>query len=278
MTALREVRAELVRLAGVDDSAIEVTEAALMLAQLSRPRALMQPYRRHLARLVADVSAYVKGADAGTVDLRAEALAQVLARRYGYRAADPDDGDPDQANLTRVIDGRRGTPAALGVLYLHVARALDWPAAGLAFPQRFLVRIEGESERVIVDPAAGGEIVTPPDMRALLKAATGIDAELAPPHYRALGNREILLRLHDERKVRLLRRERLDDALHAVETMLFFAPAVARLWREAGILNARLDRLEAAVAALEEYMRHDPGDTARYRASVLLQELRSRLS
>lgn len=278
MTAAREIRERLARLATLADDAIDVTEAALLLSRLARPRALVDPYRRHLARLVADAGLYLAGADADAVGLRAEALTQVLARRYGYRAAEADDGEPDDADLMRVIDGRRGTPAALGVLYLHVARGQGWPATGLAFPQRFLVRIEAPAGRLILDPGQGGGEVTAADLRALLKAATGLQAELQPSHYRALGNREILLRLSDERKARLLGRERLDDALAAVETMLSFAPATARLWREAGILNARLDRLEAAVAALEEYMRHDTGDVARYRASVLLQELRGRLS
>jgi len=42
-------------------------------------------------------------------------------------------------------------------------------------------------------------------------------------------------------------------------------------------LHAHLDNVKEAVAALEEYMRRTVGDAARYRTSVLLQELRGRL-
>ena len=73
-------------------------------------------------------------------------------------------------------------------------------------------------------------------------------------------------------------RERLDEALERVETTLLFAPDVAALWRESGLLSAKLDRVEAAVAALEQFLRLNPGDSARFQMSVLLQELRGRLT
>jgi regulator of sirC expression with transglutaminase-like and TPR domain len=86
-----------------------------------------------------------------------------------------------------------------------------------------------------------------------------------------------LVRLQNNVKSRLFGAERLDDALDAIEAMLLFAPDEAALWRESGILNARLDNVEAAVEALEEYLRCDTGEAARYRTSALLQELKGRL-
>jgi len=77
---------------------------------------------------------------------------------------------------------------------------------------------------------------------------------------------------------RLIREERWDDVLEAIETMLLFAPGEVDQWREAGLLHARMDHVEDAVRALEEYMRRCGGDDTRYNTSVLLQELRSRLN
>ena len=278
MRTATEIRQALARLATLPDRQIDITESALLLASLGRPRAPVERYRRHLRRLAGEVRAYAgdDGAHAG-LDLYAEALVQVIAKRYGYRGEDEDEDDPECANLTRVLDNRQGTPVALGMVYLHVARALGWPAAGIDFPSRFLVRLEHGAEGLILDPAAGGRSLAAPDLRDLLKGAAGNDAELTPDHYRPASNRDMLLRLHGDYEVRLLRRERLEDALEAVEAMLLFAPDVARLWREAGLLNARLERVEAAVASLEEYMSCTPADGARYRTSVLLRELRGRL-
>ena len=278
MRTATEIRAALARLATLPDGQVDATEAALLLASLRRPRAPVERYRRHLRRLAGEVGAYAGGdGEQAGLDLRAEALVQVVAKRYGYHAEDEDEDDPDCATLTRVIDNRQGTPVALGMVYVHVARTLGWPAAGIDFPSRFLVRLEHGAAGLILDPSAGGRSLAAQDLRGLLKGATGNDAEMTPDHYRPASNRDMLLRLHGDYKARLLRRERLEEALEAVETMLLFAPGVARLWREAGLLNARLERVEAAVASLEEYMNCTPADAARYRTSVLLQELRGRL-
>ncbi len=274
-----DTRARLVRIGAFADGRIDPAETALILASAERPGVSMERYRRHLERLAAETAAYADSGDGpGGLDLRVEALAQVIARRYGYGGAEDTYDDPESANLMRVIDRRRGLPVALGIIYIHVARTLGWPIAGIDFPARFLVRLEDDGERVILDPFDGGRVLSAKDMRDLFKAVAGNHAELTPAHYRALGNRDVLVRLQNNIKVRLLRAEQLEEAVETVETMLLFAPKRAALWREAGLLHARLDNVPAAVAALEEYLRHSSGDPARYRTSVFLQELRGRLS
>ena len=275
MNPTRAVRSQLVRIGAAPDGDIDLAEAALVLASMERPRAAIEPYRRHLAKLVAEVAAFAGAEEPGGPGLPAEALRQVLARRYGYIGAE--DCAEEDAKLMRVIDRRRGLPVALGIIYIHAARALGWTIDGIGFPARFLVRLQVDSRRLILDPFAGGRVLAPEDMRALYKALAGNQAELTPAHYRALGNRDILVRLQNNVKSRLLGEKRLEETLAAIEAMLLFAPGEAALWRESGVINARLDKVEAAVAALEEYLRRDTGDDARYRASALLQELRSRL-
>ncbi len=276
MNPTRAVRSQLVRIGAVPDGDIELADTALVLASVARPRVAIEPYHRHLAKLVAEVAAYAGAEEPAGPGLPAEALRQVLARRYGYIGAE--DCEEEDANLMRVIDRRRGLPVALGIIYIHVARALGWTIDGIDFPASFLVRLEVDSRRLILDPFAGGRVLAPEDMRALYKALAGNQAELTPAHYRALGNRDILVRLQNNVKSRLLGTGRLEEALAAIEAMLLFAPGEAALWRESGVINARLDKVEAAVAALEEYLRCDTGDAARYRASSLLQELKGRLS
>ncbi len=273
-----DIRARLVRFGALADGRIDPAETALVLGSVERPGVSMEPYRRHLKRLAAEAAAYADSADGpGGLGLRVETLAQVIARRYGYGGAEDAYDDPDSANLMRVIDRRRGLPVALGIIYIHVARALGWPICGIDFPARFLVRLEDDGNRVILDPFDGGRLLSAKDMRDLFKAVAGNHAELTPAHYRALEIRDVLVRLQNNIKVRLLRAENLEEAVETVETMLLFAPGRAALWREAGLLHARLDNVPAAVAALEEYLRHSTGDPARYRTSVLLQELRGRL-
>lgn len=271
--------AQLAFLGTLPESKVDVAEAALLLASVDRPGIPLEPYRRHLRRLASDVAAYV-GGDHGKSDVgtRAEALGQVIAKRFGYGGDEIVGDDPEESNMMRVIDHRRGTPTALGIVYMHCAGALGWPTAGVDFPVRLLVRLEYRGQRLILDPLAGGRVVKTEDMRGLLKEMLGNHAELVRAHHRRLGGRAILLRLQNRLKVHRLRQGHLQEALEAVETMLLFAPDAAHLWRESGFLNTRLDNVAAAVASFEEYLRRDVGDKARYRTSVLLQELRGRLS
>ena len=49
--------------------------------------------------------------------------------------------DPQNADLMAVIDRRRGLPVALGILYIHAARAAGLEASGLNTPDHFLLQL-----------------------------------------------------------------------------------------------------------------------------------------
>ena len=262
------------------DNQIGLTETALVLAGAERPGIDPSIYERHLEKLTDDVAAYAgKEADdaQGGLKMRIEALQQVLAKRFGYAGSDDAYEDFECANLMRVIDRRDGLPTLLGIIYLHVARALGWAIEGLDFPPRFVVRLEYAGERRILDPFDGGRVLEPYDLRDLYKAVSGPHVEISPDHTQPMSNRAIILRSRRNAKVLHLRSENLDEALDVVETLLLLAPGEPALWREAGILNARLDRVREAVTALEEYLKNADADASRYRTSILLQELRTRL-
>ena len=260
------------------ENALDISAVALTLAAVANPEARQEPYRRHLKKLSAEVAAYVGGhRGPAPLSLRHEALVEVIHKRYGYVGTEDCFDDIGAANLMRVIDQRRGLPVAIGILYLHVARHMGWPTAGVDFPGRFLLRLDAEDGRIIFDAFEGGKALTAPDLRKVLKAMVGPNAELDPMHYRKAGSREVLLRLQNNIKVRQLDASLPGAALKTLETMVALAPNSPELWREVGVLHARLNQIPAAIAALEECLRHGGSESARYQTSALLQELRGRL-
>jgi len=273
-----EIETALRRLGGQPDEAVDVAEAALLMAALDRPRVPLERYRHHLSLLTRDTADLAQGAGEATLDGRIAALNAVIRERYGYSGDALTYDDPQNANLMRVIDRRKGLPVALGILYLHAARAQGWPAEGLNFPGHFLLRLGCGSARAIVDPFHGGATRTPQDLRELLRSHAGAEAELRPEHTAAVSNRDLLLRLRNNIKIRLLRDERLADALDVLETMLMIAPDRAALWHEAGVLNAHLENLRAAVMALENVLALDASEAQRHQAAALMQEIRARLN
>lgn len=268
---------EVLRLIGkAPDDGIDLAEAALALAALDRPRVPLGRYRDHLAELARDVAEAGADRQPGT-EAAVWALATVLADRHGYRGDHQTYEDLQNANLMRVIDRRKGLPVSLGVLYLHAARAQGWSMVGLNFPGHFLVRLERDGERTIMDPFDGGRARGVADMRSLLKAVAGNDAELAPEHYEPVSDRGILLRLQNNIKLRHLRDQAIDEAIQVLDGMLLIAPHEPTLWRESGLLQARIGNLGAAVRALETAIPLIEDDVTRHQTAALIQQLKARL-
>lgn len=270
----------LIAVASCDDAAIDIADAALAISAAVRRAEDTDAALRHLKSLADDTAHYLRGTD-DTLALRAEALTHGVVRQYGYGCADESGFDtessPDDACLMTAVEARQGSGLVLGLLFLHVAQRLGWQADALDFPARLLIRLDAQGDRLIIDPQAGGRMVAPHELRALLKEASGAVAELTPQSLRPMESRALLYRYHSDLKMRLLRQGRLEDALHAAEAMLLAAPKAAPLWREAGMIHARLDNIEAAVGALEAYLRIADEEEGRYKASQMLRDLRARL-
>ncbi len=264
-------------LGGVPDAAIDLTGACLALAALERPWQSLDREVDHLLRLADDLRRAVPVAGL-PLAARADAIAGVLHGRHDYRGDTESYDDLRNANLLAVIERRRGLPIALSILWLHLARAVDWPAEGVNFPGHFLVRLGDGPERLMVDPFDSGGTVETGSLRALLKLVEGDDAELKPHYYAPASNRDILLRLQNNIKLRLIQAGRLDDARTTVERMLLYAPDRAALWHALGVLNAETGRPKAALDALGRVAALDGAGVWQRPVARLMQHLRRKLN
>ncbi len=260
-----------------DGQRLDLLEAALTLSVLRRAEPVdLAPFRQHVAAMASDLADLVRRRGAS-----AEALAEVIARAYGYRGDTESYDDLQNADLVRVIERRKGLPVALSILYLDVARRQGWEAEGLAFPAHFLIRIGIDGARHVVDPFHDGMVRDAADLRGLLRQVLGPEAELSPQHFDPVSDRDVLLRLENNVRLRLANREEWATAAQSLDRMLAIAPDRPELLLEAGQLNARLDKRRAAIAAFERFLAIDgpAGDPAmRQRVSSLLQELRRGLN
>ncbi|MEJ1993879.1 MAG: transglutaminase-like domain-containing protein [Limibacillus sp.] len=261
------------------DAGIDLAEGALLMAALHRPGRTLEPYERHLEELSANLAASARDLDAErSLEGRVEALRGLLAERHGYRGDHEDYDDPQNANLMAVMERRRGLPVALGILTLAIARAQGWAACGLAFPGHFLLRLDLGGARAVIDPFNGWQRLESAQLRDLLKAVAGLDAELTPAHYAPVENRKVLLRLQNNIKLRALQAERFEEALSCLEIMLMLAPGEGDLWRELGLVHAELGNLRAGILSLEQFLEIAPGDRQADEVSQLLRILRSKLN
>jgi regulator of sirC expression with transglutaminase-like and TPR domain len=269
LEALREI-------GGRDDKAIDIADTALLLAAVERPDERLEPYREALAEIARD--AQESTARSHSVDMQLAALTNLLVGRRGFRGDTETYDDPRNANLMQVIDRRRGLPVALGILWMHAARAYGGDIVGLAFPSHFLIRLFARGQRLILDAFGGGRSLGAEDLRRMLKQMNGADKEIEPAHYAPVGNRDILIRLQNNIKLRALAANDPARALDVLQTMTLLAPDSGELWWETALLQSRLGNMRTAIATLESYLAGGSAHANRNEIEDLLRRLRSKVN
>jgi regulator of sirC expression with transglutaminase-like and TPR domain len=278
--SLRDPRTALDAIGQLPDPEIDVADAALHFARIDQPEADWRAARALLSEVAREAAALAR--ELGGHDdlaIRAEMLSGLLTGRYGFRGDAETYDDLANANLIRVIERRKGLPVALGIIWLHAARAAGWSARGIDFPAHFLLALDGRGTQVVLDVFDGGTPLDARDLRQLLKRVEGEQAELRPGVLRPISVRAVLLRLQNNIKTRRLAAGDMAGAVVCAEDMLRIAPDFASLWREAGVMHQRLGEVQAALRCYERFLSLVPeNDTAAARARAVVDELRTRLN
>ncbi len=256
------------------DDPNDLAQTALALGAADMPDLVLDPYRAHLARIVADVAARAAVLQAqadkrhspgdpsieahAKALLQAHALADVIAGDFGYDGDRVTYDDMANANLVRVIDRKRGLPVALGLIYIHAGRANGWAVSGVNFPGHFLIRlngmVRGGPPPVLIDPFSGGSILDEQGVVALLARVQGLEDEdptqadleraLAPVSARA-----VLLRLQNNIYARATSARDTARASAILARMTAIAPRDPALWLERGDLDGATGSLMSARTA-----------------------------
>lgn len=272
---MTDPRAALEAIGLLPDTEIDIADAALQLARVDAPDADWQAARAQLSEIARDAVALPV---AGGLAEKAEALSDLLASRHGFLGDTETYDDPANANLIRVIERRRGLPVALGVIWLHAARAAGWDAHGVDFPAHFMIALQGKATQIVLDVFHGGAAMGARDLSMLLKRIEGENAELRPGLLSPINARQVLMRLQNNIAGRRMQAGDLDGALACVEDMLRVAPDQAELWRQAAMMNQRLDRVSAALRCFERCLMLVPRGEGATRIRSAMDGLRGRLN
>lgn len=270
------------------DVEIDIAGAALQLARIDAAGHDWAAAAAHLSTLAREAIELSRDVAPGDLAGRAGGLAGLLTGRHGYRGDTETYDDPANANLIQVIERRRGLPVALGVLWLHCTRAIGWGAHGIDFPGHFLLALEGEpadkrqrapvSQQVVLDVFDGGLPLEARDLRTLLKRVGGPELELKPGVLQPMSARGVLLRLQENVRIRRLQADDYPGALGCTESMLAIAPDHAPLWREAAVMNERLDFIASALKCYGRFLDLVPTGEAAEQTRAVMGELRTRLN
>jgi len=272
------VRAALEAIGQLPDPEIAIADAALQLARADLPDADPEAARAHLSVLAREAVELAGTVTPDDVIGQAVGLARLLGEAHGYVGNTSSYDDLANANLIQVIERRRGLPVALGVLWLHCARAAGWGCHGVDFPGHFLLALSHQGTQLVLDVFNGGAPMDAPALRRLIKAVEGPQAELRPGILRPIGTRAVLLRLQNNIKLRRLQAGDMEGALACTENMLRIAPDEASQWRDAVLMHQRLGQLSDALRCGEAFLRLVPQGEAAERMRAAMADLRARLN
>jgi regulator of sirC expression with transglutaminase-like and TPR domain len=167
----------------------------------------------------------------------AEALRRALGEQAGFAGTAQDFDDLGASLLPKVLDRRHGLPILLSVVWLEVARRLGVPAYAVGLPGHVVVSIGTPDDHVLVDPFAGGRVITVHEAAEKVRA-TGTRftrAQLAP-----LEPVNLLARILTNIRVLAAREDSPRTRLWAIELSLLLPHHALNLRRERGEVLVRL--------------------------------------
>ena len=246
----------------------DIARVALMLSALDHPGKSLEPFQAHLHEITEAMQAG-RGLIRRVAD-GAQLLSSLFVDRFGYEGDRLTYDDPKNADLMAVIERRRGLPVALGVLYLHAARAGGMRASGLNTQGHFVLRITHRHDDVTVDPFNNGVVLGSANLPAVLR-----DAAIAE----TVSDIDVLLRLTNNMKIRALEAKNFERGLELMRRMVLIAPRRPEVWLDFGRVNEAVGVLGAARKAYETCLQLAAAGEALHNEAVLsLANLKRRLN
>lgn len=229
--------------------------AALHLGRDHYPERSLTACLRQLDLLAEEVADLRPGLAA---NLRYEALRTVLVERHNFTGNREHYYDPANSYLQRVLERRVGVPVSLSIVWLEVARRLNWRVHGVALPGHFAVRFDDQERFLLADPFNDGQTLSEEACRRMVSDRYSGDVEFLRSHLRRVGTRGILVRLlRNLRNIYLAQND-----LTLVEQMLRRLAAVQPQntghIKDLAAICTRQGDVRAACAHLALYLRRRP--------------------
>ncbi len=242
-------------IAALDERVFSLDRAALAIGLEEYPDMEVSAYLRKLDTLAARTQVII-GQDRTPINI-IECLNEQLFVREGLHGNNEDYYNPRNSFLNEVLDKNSGgIPISLSVIYIEVARRLDFHIDGVGFPGHFIVKHTSGEKDILIDPFNQGRILTLSDCQDLLDRVYGGTVSVHQSLLQAMGKREIITRMLYNLKGIYYQKEEYDKALSVVERLLILNPGLPSEIRDRGLLYMQTCLFAKALADLESYIRH----------------------
>jgi len=268
MTAAREKFAQQMTL---PEPEIDLAKAALYLAQEETPNLEIDAY-------IAQLDEWGQRVQASLPEERyplrvIQCINHFLYEELGFVGNEQDYYDPRNSFLNEVIERRTGIPITLALVYLEIARRIDFPMVGIGMPGHFLIRPDFQDAGIFVDAFHKGEVLFPEDCQQRLQQIYQEPIALEPEFLEAVTKRQFLARMLTNLKVIYINQQDLQRALSVMERLLLIFPDAIAQQRDRGLLYYQLGEPQRAIADLKTYLAHFPDASDASMIELLLQQI-----
>ncbi len=246
---------------------IELGRGALLIAQEHNPELDVDRYLSLLDEMAKEFAARPRRDNVReTIALLNSYIFEDLGFRGNKQAYD----DPRNSYLDAVIDRRLGIPITLSIVYMEIGKRSGLALSGINFPYHFLVRCEGISEVVFIDPFAGGTCLDIDQLAERLPVVDGAPLRFSSEYIEPATPRDILARMLRNLKRLHVNERRLADAIRCGERIAWLLPDEAENFRDLGFLYYRAHEYRRSIDAFESYLRcaQDPQDDEEIRQNI----------
>ena len=222
-------------------------------------------------------------------------LHAVLFDEEGFRGNTDDYYAPSNSYIPTVLETKRGLPITLSLIYKVVADRLGLRAWGVGLPGHFLVAVDVDDvprnrpsakgkpkskdadepapAPMLVDPFAGGRILTAEEAHERIQEMFGPEAEWSEEMLRPASNRHWLTRMLQNLLNVFGSANQFSDVAAVLEMEMLLWPQHHHLQRDLGLVLARCGMSRPASIWLDRYLKANPDDPQKSQLKELLQVL-----
>jgi len=200
-------------------------------------------------------------------------LHEFLFDEEGFAGNADDYYNTTNSYLPIVLETKRGLPITLSLLYTAVAQKLGLKAFGVALPGHFMVGLEIEEDFMLVDPFAGGKLVTNDEAHTRLKELFGPEVEWSDELLQPASHVHWLTRMLQNLLNVFSSTGHYADVAAMLEMEMTLWPQQAQLKRDLALVLARCGLSQPASVWLDHYLKTNPNDPQRSQLQQLLDVL-----
>jgi regulator of sirC expression with transglutaminase-like and TPR domain len=201
-------------------------------------------------------------------------LHDVLFEEEKFTGNQEDYYNTSNSYLPEVLRTKRGLPITLSLIYKVVAERLGLRAWGVGLPGHFLCGVDVDASIMLVDPFAGGRIITVDEAHSRMQEMLGPDVEWSDELLQPVSNRHWLTRMLQNLLHTFGNSGHFADVAAILEMEMLLWPKREQLQRDLALVLARCGLSQPASVWLDRYLKNNPDDPQKNELSQLLDVLK----